>query len=785
MNFMQLNFMQLKKRALLTMLCTFFLSLWGGFLIVSSAVAAVITVCPPGPTECNCTTIHAGINMASSGDTVLVGTPERSTAETYNLGIYGITKGVNVVSQGDDTTFVPYTGSGHTTMVLKRATLTIISGGSDSVVRIPGGTTPEVTLDGFTIENASADDLFLIRVGGGSPTIKNNIIRNNTGNGHAGGIGNQGVGTGSPSPIIENNFIHNVHGPGIGNGPNSHAYIHHNEIWDCRGSEGPGVGLWGYASPTIEDNIIFDNDRAGIGCFRYGLNAEGGTLTIPVIKGNTLRDNNQAGIRLSRESNTTGNINVTIGESGSGNEIYGSLSGIRLDNLTDSTIENNNIHDQKQTGIRLDRVTTAIIHDNQINHQDNAGIRLDNIGDITISDNDIHHSNYQAGIRFYSNVMQATVENNQIHENRKAGIRNTDAGTLFVQNNNDIYLNGMGGINIDNAGSTNTIQGNTIRENSFGGIRVASAANVTVSNNDINDNGYGGINHEGINELTVSGNHIYGNDYGGINIQSGYGTISDNNTIEQNGRGGIGIKAPCTFVITGNQINGNLRGGIHTGEDSVNGTGFVGTVGDAHLIIKKNNVYGNGQSGFGGGIDVRHADGVIYNNLVYENHKGGIRFGDYIDEIINNTVVGNGENGSGGGIIYDDLLGAVNDPPSGCAPVDIPIKNNICVDNEKAGINVKICPNVCPVNRDYNLLCRNNGEATECGGGRRCIRRNLGGCDENGNEIFFDPLFVYPDNDDYHLQSISGGYPANSPAIGAGDDGLDMGAYGGDDPITP
>ena len=748
----------------LSTLCAIFFFLWGGFLIVNPAVAATITVCSSG---CDYLSIQVAINNASPGDTVLV------SAGTYDENI-GITiEDVNVVSEGVDT-LTPYTGGGHTTTAMERATQTIIHGnGVDSVVRILD---VDATVDGFTIENASAADMFLVRIGGGSPTIKNNIIRNNSG---FGGIGLQKVGEITVSPTIENNLIHTVDGPGIGNGPNSHATIRNNEIWDCSGAEGAGIGLWGYAYPTIENNIIFDNDRAGIGSYNSKLNADGGTLIIPVIKGNTLYDNVQAGIRLSRADGDTGTITVTIGDSSSGNEIYGNQAGIRLDNLTSGTIENNNIHDHTFSGIYLDGVTTAIIHDNQINHQHMAGIRLDNINDITISDNDIHHSGSVAGIRFYSNVLSATVESNQIYENKQAGIRNTGAATLFVQDNNDIFLNERAGIFIDYAGSTNTITGNIVRENFFGGIRVASAASVTVHDNNIYGNVYGGINNEGINDLTVSGNHIYGNGYGAINIKSGTGSITQN-TIELNHRGGIGIKAPCTFEITNNGIHDNLRGGIHTGDDSADGGGYTGTVGDAHLTITSNKVYGNGQTGYGGGIDVRHAEGVINNNLVYENHRAGIRFGDYTAEIVNNTVVGNGGDSSGAGIVYDDLDGAVNDSSSGCAPDDIPIINNISTDNEMAGINVKICPDyACPANRDYNLLCRNNGILTDTCSTPPfiCILRQLGGCMKNTGEIFADPSFVDAANDNYQLQ-------AGSPAIGTGELGVDMGAYGGSDPIA-
>ncbi len=134
----------------------------------------------------------------------------------------------------------------------------------------------------------------------------------------------------------------------------------------------------------------------------------------------------------------------------------------------------------------------------------------------------------------------------------------------------------------------------------------------------------------------------------------------------------------------------------------------------------------------------------------------------------------------GAGIVYDDLAGEVNDSSGGCAPVDIPIKNNISTDNEMAGIYVKICPDyACPVNRDYNLLCRNNGINTDTCSTPPfyCILMQLGGCRENLGEIFANPSFVNAASDDYHLQETS-------PAKNAGDDLTDMGAYGGSDPIN-
>jgi parallel beta-helix repeat protein len=550
-----------------------------------------VTVCPVG---CNCTAIQAGIDMASSGDTVLVGTPGRTLPAEIYSGNFTMKIGVDVKSEGDDSN-TTYTGSGHNATATNRAILTIIQGsGSDSVVRFSDNMTADVSLDGFIIENvnATAADTFLIRIDGGSPTIKNNIIRNNTGSGHSGGIGTESLVAEPAGPLIENNLIHNVNGPGIGNGQNSNATIRNNEIWDCNGSEGPGIGLWGYAYPKIENNIIFENDCAGIGSGRHhdgvvkGLTAGGGTLTIPPIKGNIISNNGDgqyAGIHLERDSGDTGTINVTIGDNetalpgGFSNEIshIGAFRiGIRLDDLTNVTIENNYVHNHFLGGISLCDVTNATIRNNETSYN-------------------------QAGIQFDGNCVNATVENNQIHDNNKAGIRNGTGimhplggvGRLIVRNNNDIYSNSGAGISIRYAPSTNLIQGNTIHDNVFGGISIDRASAVTVEGNQIYGNSRAGINNEGANILSVNGTDIYDNHYGGIQIKYDTGTGSiTHNTIRQNHRGGIGIKTPCTFEISDNEIYNNLRGGIHTGEQSAGGGGYTGILGDANVTIKKNKV---------------------------------------------------------------------------------------------------------------------------------------------------------------------------------------------------
>ncbi len=100
------------------------------------------------------------------------------------------------------------------------------------------------------------------------------------------------------------------------------------------------------------------------------------------------------------------------------------------------------------------------------------------------------------------------------------------------------------------------------------------------------------------------------------------------------------------------------------------------------------------------------------------------------------------------------------------------IENNIAAYNAASGIRDASCT----ATRDYNLYYSNNGTITG-------VRQQLGGCYSgtapnftgNPNEIFDDPLFV--DRVDYQLLF-------GSPGLNNGSDGLDMGAYGGANPLA-
>jgi hypothetical protein len=517
-------------------------------------------------------------------------------------------------------------------------------------------------------------------------------------------------------------------------------------------AESAGIKMQGAVNCSIQDSSAYDCKTAGISVGQVGSSSDyvsdGSSIT---IQGSTIGavsplQNLEDGIYIKG----SGSVTVTIGGTGAdANSIWrNGKSGMRLETITDLTIDNNFIYSNTDTGILLI--------------------------DVGESGN------------------PAIVQNNTISLNSKAGINIGGASYLTVGSNNTIANNSTSGIAFNMA-------------NCVVDPGTPSSAPVTISgNNDIHNNTYAGI---GVFDAISTANTV---------------TITQND-IYLNDRGGIRTKDSCKLDITKNSVRDNIRGGIKTGDDSadtIDNGGFTGTPGSANLTIKQNKIYGNGQSGYGAGMDVRHADGTVNNNLVYENHRGGIRFGDWIDEIVNNTVSDNGnDNGTpadqsddrGGGIIYDDIYAgdAVNDPPEGALPsTNVLIRNNISAFNVTPGFRVGNEPSgetSCPGNpdrnnpvsgdkyRDYNLVYANNGTGeTDCNWSlpntlvMSCAEKQYGGCGADWgsypdllypNDMIADPLFVDRAGDDYQLQGTS-------PAKSAGDDSNDLGAYGGQDPIT-
>jgi hypothetical protein len=240
------------------------------FLTVGSAAAATVIHVPADQP-----TIQAGINAASTGDTVLVA----PGAYKENIDFKG--KAITVKSSGG-------------------AKVTIIDGGNSApVVTFATGETLLSVLTGFTIQNGTSTfnsgyDGGGIIVSAASPTIRNNVIQNNTACDGGGGIA-----TGFASPSIQGNTIRNnsqsgcsggIGGGGISVRGASSARIIGNIIennsWSS--SDGGGIALFAAGSTFIENNVILGNSSGGSGGGISMLNDASGTLIVQnLIYGNS------------------------------------------------------------------------------------------------------------------------------------------------------------------------------------------------------------------------------------------------------------------------------------------------------------------------------------------------------------------------------------------------------------------------------------------------------------------------------------------------------------------
>jgi len=365
--------------------------------------------------------------------------------------------------------------------------------------------------------------------------------------------------------------------------------------------------------------------------------------------------------------------------------------------------------------------------------------------DALLSDSSWH------GIRFLSASDSCRLEYCYLTHSLASGEGDDNCGgAIYCSRSNPIILH-------------NTISGNS---SGAGGGIYCEASSPTISENAIieNSGGYGGgaiycIDNSnpiiGHNIVSRNGCQARGSCGQGIYCSGGNPIISDN-TISENGGGlyGSGGGIYCNEgnpIISGNTIYANWA---HGGGGIADGAGS---------LIIGNTIYGN--TGIWGGNGIACGDSsIIVGNIISENgfehqHEcvgGGISCGaDCI--IINNTISGN----------YAENVGGIE---------------------SDSGTTVVNC-----------ILWGNQGLGGQIRGIEQVSYSDIeGGYPGTGN-IDIDPLFVDPENGNFHLMSIFCGDSAESPCIDAGDlnilDSLldcswgrggprsDMGAYGGGDSV--
>jgi parallel beta-helix repeat protein len=195
-------------------------------------------------------TIQAGVNVAESGDVVLV------APGTYFENINFSGKAITVKSSGGNK-------------------VTIIDGGHvDSVVTFDSGEGLKSVIHGFTIQNGdggagSSYEGGGIRIFNASPTVTGNIVTNNVACADGAGIAVE-----FSSALVQSNVISN------------------NSQSGCSGGEGAGIDVGGAGSAqiignTIENNTWGSGNGGGIALFAAGT---------PTLKNNIIRGNVATGV---------------------------------------------------------------------------------------------------------------------------------------------------------------------------------------------------------------------------------------------------------------------------------------------------------------------------------------------------------------------------------------------------------------------------------------------------------------------------------------------------------
>jgi hypothetical protein len=298
------------------------------------------------------------------------------------------------------------------------------------------------------------------------------------------------------------------------------------------------------------------------------------------------------------------------------------------------------------------------------------------------------------------------------------------------------------------------LSNNIISNNSYTGVRIDGANLVNLTNNTISANQSGGIIlAEAVHTVTLNDNIISNNYTGwegaGIRIGEGGNTISlNNNTITNNesisSGGGVFVNDANSVTLTNNIISTN-RG------RTAGGGLIIGRAGTINLV--NNTINNNYCDGGGGGINILTiyaatlTNNIINNNSASRNSGGvHIRSEEGIINLTNNTISNNSSGRNGGGVL---LIG-----PDTPITTIADIYNNIIWNNNA-------------VDSGADLYIGNDRDGDYFANGTVNLYNNDFDQSSDGTYIEApfpidpsnlnneDPLFVDPDNDDFHLSENS------------------------------
>ncbi|MCA9987574.1 MAG: right-handed parallel beta-helix repeat-containing protein [Anaerolineales bacterium] len=201
--------------------------------------------------------------------------------------------------------------------------------------------------------------------------------------------------------------------------------------------------------------------------------------------------------------------------------------------------------------------------------------------------------------------------------------------------------------------------------------------------------------------LTIRGNRVHDNGWPttSTGIFSGFvdHVIVEDNESYNNGEHGVYLSNSGDFpIVRRNRVHDNAAGGIQfNGDLSAGGDGII-----SDGLIEANIIYENGAISGGAAINLDGARAItVRNNILYENHAGGIAIfqingGICSQEIavLNNTF-----------LMAADGRWAVNVAGTGC--INNKVFNNILYNQHSwRGSIVVAAPNITGFESDYNVI---------------------------------------------------------------------------------
>ncbi len=542
-------------------------------------------------------------------------------------------------------------------------------------------TADNVTVDGFTVANASDDGVFVD--GGDNASILNNIITQSGRYGvqvvaGAGAriVGNSITQSSADGVLIKNN-LSGTHAENINN-----SFVVGN-IVDGTGANGIHSLNSNYV--RVQGNNISNSKLDGL-LVEGGKGARIGGLLLS--EGNTITGTGDDGIEV-RNSAGSQARNTTISNTvGNGIEVNGSNSvqlvsnvifatganGVSIVGSTGNRVRSNRIgmnaagvaqgdNNIFGDGVYVDNANGVFIQGNKITQTARtgawdvgSGIQVVNTTGATIGGSKVSQANTITsagwdGIRV-ANSSKITVENNNIigdatDNDARVGIWFGNVSQVNALNNKVTNANLGGGIYAE-GGSDITFTGNNIDNSDEFGLLIRNAGGTnTISNNFVDGTGlvFKGFGTDGIGAYNVAGLTVSGNFIG-----------TDGGNINGNG---VTVENSASAQVTGNKIDNVTGNGIFI--DPSNGSTVAGNViknagangiyslNNTDITIKSNNISNSKLDGIlveGGSAATVGGSKMGDGNTITQSGRHGI---DVLEsngvQILGNSVYGAGQNG--------------------------------------------------------------------------------------------------------------------------------------------